>query len=85
MLRIELSNSAKRFLKRCDRNLYERLMKKIKSLSSEPFPSDVKRVIGKKYRAFRVRVGEYRITYTVFYNQNLILIADIDKRSRAYN
>ena len=58
MLRTELGNPAKRFLKKCDKNLYERLISRIKLLSNEPFPSDVKRVVGRKERVFRVRVGD---------------------------
>ena len=48
MLRIELGNPAKRFLKKCDKNLYERLISEIKSLSNNQFPQDVKRVVGRK-------------------------------------
>ena len=85
MLKVELGNSAKKFLKKCDKNLYERLVSEIKSLSNNPFPQDVKRVVGRKEKVFRVRVGDYRITYVVVYEQNLILIADIDKRSKIYD
>ena len=85
MLRIELGNPAKRFLKKCDKNLYERLISEIKLLSNNSFPQDVKRVVGRKEKVFRVRVGDYRITYVVVYEQNLILIADIDKRSKIYD
>ena len=34
---------------------------------------------------FRVRVGKYRIQYTVFNENNEILITDIDKRDSAYD
>lgn len=85
MFNIELGNPAKRFLRKCDKTLYERLMNKIKSLASNPFPQGVKRVIGRKEKIFRVRVGDYRIQYAVFRERNLILITDVDKRSRAYD
>ena len=85
MLRIELGNPAKRFLKKCDKNLYERLISEIKLLSNNSFPQDVKRVVGRKEKVFRVRIGDYRITYIVVYEQNIILIADIDKRSKIYD
>ncbi len=85
MLRIELGNPAKRFLKKCDKNLYERLILKIKLLSNNTFPQDIKRVVGSKEKVFRVRVGDYRIQYVVFYEQNIILITDIDKRSKIYD
>ena len=63
MLGIEFGSPAKRFLKKCDKELYERLMEKIRSLSFEPFPQEVKRVIGRKEKVFRIRVGDYRIQY----------------------
>ncbi|MEK6950298.1 MAG: type II toxin-antitoxin system RelE/ParE family toxin [Nanoarchaeota archaeon] len=85
MLHIELGNPAKRFLRKCESELYQRLIKKIESLAVEPFPHDLKRVVGKKEKVFRVRVGDYRIQYVVFYEQNTILIADVDKRSKAYD
>ena len=46
MLNIELGNPAKRFLKNCDNQLYGRLMERIKKLAIEPFPQEVKRVLG---------------------------------------
>ena len=84
MFRIELGSSTKRFLKKCDKIFYDRLMKKIKELAVNPFPPDVKRVVGRKDKSFRVRVGDYRIIYLVYPDKNVILIADIDKRPRIY-
>ena len=84
MFNIFLGPASRRFLKKCDKRLYDRIVKKIKELAIEPFPSDSKRVISKKEKVFRVRVGDYRIEYVVFYDKNEILISDIDKRERIY-
>lgn len=85
MFSIELGNPAKRFLKNCEAELYKRLMERIRTLAVNPFPQDMKRVAGRKEKVFRVRVGDYRIQYVVFYEQNTVLIADVDKRSKAYD
>ena len=85
MLALELGNPAKRFLRNCESELYQRLMDRIRILAANPFPQDVKRVVGKKEKVFRVRVGDYRIQYVVFFEQNIILISDVDKRSKAYD
>ena len=85
MFHIFLANQAKNFLKNCDNELYNRLNKKIDELALNPFPSDVVMVKGKKHKAFRVRVGKYRIQYVVFQDKEEILIFDIDKRERAYD
>jgi len=84
MFSIYLSSHAKRFLRKSQKKVYDRIMKKIKDLSIDPFPPDAKRVVGRKERVFRVRVGDYRIQYVVFYDRNEILISEIDKRGRAY-
>jgi len=77
-------SDAKKFLKKADKEIARRIIEKIEKLKIEPFPSDVKRVVGKKKKIFRVRVGDYKIQYSVFYDKNTIFVSDIDKRERAY-
>ncbi len=84
MFDIELSPQSKKFLKKLDKNLIIRIINKIEKLSTDPFPTNVKRVVNRKEKIFRVRVGEYRIQYTVNYNNKLIYISDVNKRPRAY-
>lgn len=85
MLSTEFSNSAKKFLKKSDLQLAKRLIDKIEELAKDPFPKDVKRVVNQQEKVFRVRVGDYRIQYCVFFDRNLLFVTDIDKRERAYN
>lgn len=82
MLEIKYSNQAVKFLKKCEAILVQRILKKIESLSSEPFPTDVKVTQGEKL--FRVRVGKIRILYEVDYDNNLLGIVKIDKREKVY-
>ena len=84
MFEIELSSHAKRFLKKADKQLAKRIIDRIEKLGAEPFPTDVKRVVNRKEKIFSVRVGDYRIQYTVHYEENLVFISDIEKRPRAY-
>ena len=84
MFSIEFSSQSIHFLKRCDKQLAERVITRIEKLRTDPFPSDVKRVVNRKEKIFRIRIGDYRIQYSVFYERNSILISDIDKRPRAY-
>tara|TARA_Y100000296_G_C5120444_1_gene230131 strand:+ start:766 stop:1023 length:258 start_codon:yes stop_codon:yes gene_type:complete len=84
MFSIEFSNVAKKFLKKYDKQLAKRLIKRIERLAVDSFPTDVKRVVNKKEKVFRIRVGGYRIQYSVLYDKNIIFISDIDKRPRAY-
>jgi len=78
------SNQARKFLKKIDKILAKRLIDKVESLRENPFPKQVERVISKKEKTFRVRVGDYRILYEVDYECNLVGIIKIDKRPRVY-
>ena len=84
MLKVFLGPHSRKFLRKCETDVYSRIMKKIKELPLNPFPTDVKRVVGRKEKVFRVRVGDYRMQYVIDYDKNEILISDIDKRPRAY-
>jgi mRNA interferase RelE/StbE len=84
MFSVEFSSEAKKFLKKADKTVARRIIEKIEKLREEPFPSDVKRVVGKKGKIFRVRVGDYRVQYSIIYERNLVFISDIDRRERAY-
>ena len=84
MFNVEFSAQAKKFLKNSVKELAVRLIQKIENLAVEPFPSDVKRVVNRQEKIFRVRVGDYRIQYCVIYDKNLIFITEIEKRPRAY-
>ncbi len=84
MFEAEFSPQASKFLKKCDKLLAMRIIEKIEKLRSEAFPSEVVRVVNRAEKIFRVRVGDCRIQYSVFYEKNIIFISDIDKRPRAY-
>lgn len=83
-MKAEFSNVSKKFLKKCDRNLRERIFKKIRELCNNPFPSGAVRVIGKRDKIFRVKIGHIRVLYEVYYDKKIILISEINKRSRVY-
>jgi len=84
MFNIEFSSQAKRFLKKADKQLAARIIEKVEKLSEDPFPADVKRVVNKKEKIFRIRMGTYRIQYSVIYDKNMVFVTEIEKRSRAY-
>ena len=81
---LAFATPAQKFLKRAEKVLYDRILEKLKKLEVEPFPPDAKRVMGRQEKVFRVRVGDYRILYVVYFERATILVADIDKRSKAY-
>lgn len=75
-----------KFIKKLDLQTKERIKKKLLKLKEDPFPPEVERVEGYKgEKAFRVRVGDYRILYLVRYEDESLFIAKVDKRGRVYN
>ena len=85
MFDIFLGPQPERFLKKVEKELRQRIWKELGELKQNPFPPDVVRVVGRKEKAFRVRVGAYRIQYYIFQDKKQIAVFDIDKRERAYN
>ncbi len=84
MLNAKFSSKSRKFLKRTDNETWKRLTNKIEELRENPFPNDTKRVVGRKEKVFRIRIGDYRILYVIFFKKNLLFISNIDKRSKAY-
>jgi mRNA interferase RelE/StbE len=82
--RIEVSPAAYRDLDRLKgrirRQDFERLRAAIGSLAEEPRPHGVRRIKGAE-RAYRVRVGNYRVVYEVYDTENLVLILHIGRRT----
>jgi mRNA interferase RelE/StbE len=85
MFSIFLGSKSEKFLKKAERDVRIRVWEKLDELKLNPFPSEVVRVMGRKEKAFRVRVGHYRIQYYVFQDRKEIVVFDIDKRERAYD
>ena len=75
MFSAELKNPALKFLKSLkDKTTLKRISNKIDELEKNPFPQDIERVEGyKDVKIFRVRVGDYRIIYTMITDGILIL------------
>ena len=79
-----LSKQAEKFIKKAEKELAKRLIDKIEKLETEPVPQDAKTIKGSN-KTFRVRIGKYRILYTINHEQKEILIAKIDHREQVYD
>ena len=66
-----------------DRPERERVLKAIAKL---PYEGDIKKLKGKKSRGLlRLRVGDYRIIYTVDNGQLIVFVIDAGNRGQIYN
>jgi len=84
MFDVSFGLQPKKFLKRVSKEAQVRLIETAELLAEHPFPKDVKRIAGERFKAYRIRVGDYRIQYSVDYNRREVLIYKIEKRARAY-
>lgn len=84
MYRVEVSPAADRDLerlkKRIQRHDFERLRVAIRGLADEPRPHGVRKIEGAE-RAYRLRMGNYRVVYEVYDSENLVLILQVVRRT----
>ena len=84
MYRLEVSPAADRDLEklkgRIRRQDFERLRDIVRSLAGEPRSQGVRKIKGAE-KAYRIRVGSYRVVYEVYDNDNLVLILQVARRS----
>jgi mRNA interferase RelE/StbE len=82
MYDIKFEKTVLNFLEKLEKEIVERILKKIEFLKKDPIPKDAKRIINLKDKVFRIRIGKYRILYRI--EKDFIVIIRIDKRSRVY-
>jgi len=82
--RLEVSPAADRDLdrlkKRIRRQDFERFRTYIGSLADKPRPRGVRKIKGVE-RAYRIRVGRYRVVYEIYDNENLVVLLRIARRT----
>lgn len=60
----------------------DKIAKRINSLALDPFPSDYRKLGGEQ--SYRIRVGQYRIVYTVHSEDNVVIIERVKHRKDVY-
>ena len=84
MLEIKLDNQPEKFLKKCEKSIFDRIIGKLKELKQNPIPHDAKRIVGYSEPTFRIRIGKYRALYRINYESKIIVVVKIDHRERVY-
>lgn len=72
-----------RLLRRLPRGLATRIDRAILALAEEPRPSGCRRLRGYQ-NLYRIRVGDWRISYAIEDDQLVVLIIEISPRNDAY-
>ena len=81
---VRLESSAERDMKRLTHDVLRRVDAKLQSLAREPRPRGVAKLQGSEGEGFRVRVGNYRILYTIDDGTRTVSVYRVRPRPTAY-
>lgn len=81
MYQIILSQNAKKFLKKLNKEFKQRIIISLERCRIRPY-AHVKKLVGSPH--FRLRTGDYRILMSIYENQLKILVIKINHRKRIY-
>lgn len=80
---ILVHRDTEKILHKLDRETFLRLRDAINHLARDPRPAGYKKIMGTK-NLYRIRVGEWRISYALEKEQLIILVVEISTRGDAY-
>lgn len=79
---IEITTSAQRQFKKLPQGLQDKILPKLFELEAHPRPFGIKKLANSDF--YRIRVGDYRIIYSVNDSRKNIKILDIAHRREVY-
>ncbi len=82
MYKVIIENKAIKEIERLDREILDRVIKVIQSLKQNPRPLEVKKLFAED--GWRIRIGDYRVLYTIDDKQKLITIYRVKHRKEVY-
>ena len=80
---VQVHKSAVKLLSRLPKDLVRRITTAIDGLAVDPRPPGCKKLAG-KYDHYRIRVGDWRITYTIENDLLVVTIIEVAPRGDAY-
>jgi mRNA interferase RelE/StbE len=80
---VKISDAADKQFKKLEKQQQRQILLKLDKLKAEPRPSGVVKLSGYQ-NLWRIRAGDYRIVYEIHDGELLVLVMDIDHRSRVY-
>jgi mRNA interferase RelE/StbE len=77
------TRDVEKVMRRLPSNLVQRLDRAIRALASDPWPRGCKKLVGHE-NLYRIRVGDWRISYAVEDDQLIVLVLEVASRGDAY-
>lgn len=82
MFEIQFSSKTLKDLRNLPRPIVKRIMEKISLLQENPHQQPIKKLSGQPY--YRLRVGDYRVIFTIIKKDLVILVIKIAHRKKIY-
>lgn len=83
--KLEFSKEALKYLHTLDNHSSQRIVKKIKELTSNAENLSLKKIKSAKYNLYRLRIGNYRVVYSIEHDHITIFIVAIGHRKDIYD
>lgn len=80
---VEWRRSAAKELKRLPQDIVLRILGAVEELSANPYPTGTKKLVGAEH-SYRIRVGDYRIVYSIWASRLAIEIVRVGDRKDVY-
>lgn len=81
--RLEITERAVKQIAKLDKPIRERVVRAIDGLATDARPQGATRLVGQD-DVWRIRVGDYRILYTVIDQELVVLVVRVAHRSHVY-
>ena len=81
---VEIAPSARRDIKRLDRQVQARIIEALEGLRADPAQGDITRLTGIQPPEWRLRVGDWRIRFERDHDARIVRILRVLPRGRAY-
>lgn len=81
--RVELTSKAKKQLSGLPESVQKRIDRRLLALADNPRPPGVKKLHAQEDR-YRIRVGDYRVIYTIEDDVLLVLVLEVANRREVY-
>ena len=80
---VQLAPAAKRQLRKLDRSIQDRVVRRLEKLEKDPRPPGVEKMEGDE-STYRIRMGEYRIVYEIRDKVLVVLVLKVGHRREVY-
>ena len=82
--RVLLERQAEKELRLLPRQVLQQIDKRLQRLAEDPIPKGALKLRGKETQGWRLRIGDYRILYTVDDQRRLVRVYRIKHRREVY-